>query len=149
MLCSLSGNNHKIIRKTQTVGLTASNIDTFVGSAVTVCPIHLHYLLRGVVTAHTLAGVQHPRWTVVIYSNTDTSVFFMITYNATDIFHNNWRQAKAWLMLFVGAVEVNTLVQGMLRRVTHWSWMEHPTFQLRRTQYLWANRMQSRFDSVL
>jgi len=30
-------------------------------------------------------------------------------------------------MLFVRAVEVNTLAQGALRRVTEWSWIKHQT----------------------
>jgi len=34
-------------------------------------------------------------------------------------------------MLFVGAVAVNALAQAALRRVSHWPWIEHPTFQLR------------------
>jgi len=57
-------------------------------------------------------------------------IFLMIACNATYVFENNWRQAEAWLMLFVGAVEVNALAQGVLRRVTQWLWIEHPTWQL-------------------
>jgi len=37
--------------------------------------------------------------------------------NATDLFNNNWRQAGAWIVLFVRAVRVNTLAQGALRQV--------------------------------
>jgi len=48
------------------------------------------------------------------------SHFFRMACNATDLFK---KQTKAWITLFVGAVEVNTLAQGALRRVS--------TFQLR------------------
>jgi len=34
-------------------------------------------------------------------------------------------------VLLAGAVEVNDLAQGALRRVAQWPWFEHPTFQLR------------------
>jgi len=44
--------------------------------------------------------------------------------HATDIFNDNWRQAEAYIMLFIGAVEVNALVHGALRRVTQWPWIE-------------------------
>jgi len=33
-------------------------------------------------------------------------------------------------MLFVGAVGVNALAQGALRRASQWLWIEYPTFQL-------------------
>jgi len=42
----------------------------------------------------------------------------------------SWWQAEAWIVLLTGAVEVNALVQGALRRFTQWPWIEHPTFQL-------------------
>jgi len=38
---------------------------------------------------------------------------------------------RSLINAFVGAVEVNALVQGALRRVTQWSWIEHANFQLR------------------
>ena len=44
---------------------------------------------------------------------------------------SNWRQAEAWALLLAGAIEVNALAQGALRRFTQWSWAEHQTFQLR------------------
>jgi len=34
------------------------------------------------------------------------------------------------MMLCVGAVAVNALAQGALRRLTQWLRIEHPTFQL-------------------
>jgi len=46
----------------------------------------------------------------------------------TDLFNDIWRQAEPWLMLSVGAIVVNALVQGALRRTTQW--IEHLTFQL-------------------
>ena len=44
---------------------------------------------------------------------------------------NNWRQAKAWNLLPVGAVEMNPLTQGALRQFTQWLWIELPNFWLR------------------
>jgi len=38
-------------------------------------------------------------------------------------------------MLLTGAVEVNAVAQGALRRFTQWPWIEHPTFQLRGGHY--------------
>jgi len=35
----------------------------------------------------------------------------------------NWRQAEAWIVLLAGAVEVNALAQGPLRRFTQWLWI--------------------------
>ena len=40
-------------------------------------------------------------------------IIFMIS-------NDNWRQAEAWFMLFVGAIEANGFAQGALRRVTQW-----------------------------
>ena len=57
--------------------------------------------------------------------------FLLIACNATDFFNDNWRQAEAWIMLFVGAVEVKDLAQGALRRVTQRPWIEHSTIRLR------------------
>ena len=57
------------------------------------------------------------------------SVVDMIACNATDLFNGNWRQAEVWMMLFAGAVAVNTLAQGALRQVTQWPWKEHPTYR--------------------
>jgi len=57
------------------------------------------------------------------------SRLLLITCNATDYFNDNWRQAEAWIMIFVGAVTVIALAQGALRRVTQWPWIEHTTFQ--------------------
>jgi len=36
-------------------------------------------------------------------------------------FNDSWRQAEAWIMLFVGEVEMNTHAQGALRRVTQFT----------------------------
>jgi len=42
------------------------------------------------------------------------------------LFNDNWRQTEAWIFLLAGEVEVNALAQGALRRLTQWSWIEHP-----------------------
>ena len=52
----------------------------------------------------------------------------LIACDATDLFNDSWRrQAGAWIMLFVGAVAVNAVAQGALRRFTLWPGIEHPT----------------------
>jgi len=41
-----------------------------------------------------------------------------IAIDATDVFTDNWRQAKTWMMPLAGAVEVIALAQDALRRFT-------------------------------
>jgi len=48
-------------------------------------------------------------------------------------------------MLFAGAVEVNALAQGALRRFTQWPWIEHQTFRLW-TLHHWAVHSNSYFQ---
>jgi len=38
---------------------------------------------------------------------------------------------KPEFLLLAGAVEENALAQGVLQPLTQWSWIKHPTFQLR------------------
>jgi len=51
-------------------------------------------------------------------------ILFLIARNAIRLFNENWRQAEAWIMLFVEAVDVNAHDQGALRRVTQCSRIE-------------------------
>jgi len=54
----------------------------------------------------------------------------MIACNATDLFNDNWALSRSLNNAFIGPVGVNALVQGALRRVARWPWIDHPTFKL-------------------
>jgi len=56
---------YQIVCKNLTVDFAVPNHDTVVDSAVTIYSMHIR-LWQGVVTAHTLVGVQYQQWTVMI-----------------------------------------------------------------------------------
>ena len=49
-----------------------------------------------------------------------------------DFADSNWRQAEAWIVLPAGAVEVNALAHGALRRVTLWRVERTPNLLIER-----------------
>jgi len=67
---------------------------------------------------------------VSLVSAVKSKQFFWITWNATDLFIDNWPKNEAWMMPLIREVEASALVQGALRRFTQWPRIEHLTVQL-------------------